>query len=109
MAIDRSNGDVERQRGLLDRQPGEIAQLHRLRGLRLFRRQSFERLIEGEQIVVGVRGYLELAIEVDALKLSAMPHALLASRILHEDSPHGLGGGGKEMPAVIPLLGGVAA
>src|SRR5580765_3713770 len=43
-------------------------------------------------------------LQVDALESAAMFNAMLAPRIVNEDTPHGFRSGGEEMRAVFPLL-----
>jgi hypothetical protein len=38
------------------------------------------------------------------VKPAAVADSLFAAGVVDENAPHGLGGGGKEMPAPVPLL-----
>src|SRR5262249_28827518 len=89
----------QRLRGLLQAQDGEATQLDELGGRRILLVQTSQRLVQGDQLfVIGVERDGNL-FQVDALAISAPFESLLVTSPVDQNPAHGLGGGGKEMPA----------
>jgi hypothetical protein len=66
--------------------------------------QLFEGLIESEQLFGGHARWQVAKLDVRAFQFATMFGALFSPGILNEDSPHRLGGGGKEVAAAVPVL-----
>jgi len=71
---------------------------------RIVRCQTGQRFIERRQ-VLRRRPHQRLGpLQIDALPIAAMFEPFLAPGILHQDAANGLGGGGEEMAAMVPVL-----
>jgi len=89
--------------GLLVAQTGEVPQLDDLGGYGVVSTEARQRVIEGEEILVG-RGR-RLVRQLDASPSATMSDALLAARVLDKDAPHRLSRRGEEVAATVPTLG----
>src|SRR5687768_15530886 len=104
MPVGRRSADAQGFGGLLDRQTGEVAELDELGLFGVFFGELGQGVVEGDQ-VVGRGGEGEAGlVEVDAAEAAAAFGSGAAAGLLDEDSAHGLGGGGEEMPAAVPVL-----
>jgi hypothetical protein len=73
-----------------------------LSGLRLYRHQPGQRLVQRQQVFGALRGSDGEAIEVEPLAPAAPLDAAASAGAFDEDAAHGLGGGGEEVPAAVP-------
>jgi hypothetical protein len=67
-------------------------------------RAPFERLIQGEQVVVARFPEAQGLVQADAAPPAAMLGPPLAPGLVDEDAAHGLGGGGEEVAPAVPVL-----
>ena len=102
-------GCRESLRRFLDGKAGKEAELGHLRRFGIFAGQDRQRLVEVEDGVrIGLGDRLGLR-EVQALRSPPCFIGLLAAGVVDEDAAHGLGGGGEEMAAAVPVRAPVAA
>ena len=95
-------GDAEHFRARRQREPREVAELDQLGRGRVVRRQPRQRLVEGDDVLVGLRGSdLDFADVVSDHAAAALVRLAPPGR-LHQDAAHGLGGGAEEVAAVFP-------
>ena len=66
--------------------------------------EAVQRLVEGQQVVRPFGQADLLRLERSAAHFTAVPAAGLASGVVNQDTPHGLGRGGKEVAAVFKML-----
>src|SRR5262245_31245195 len=76
--------------------------LDQLRHTRLLLAELRERFVEREHLLVGsIAG--QIAVEqIDALPVAAALEAFFLAGVVYQNAAHGLGGGQKEMAAVVP-------
>src|SRR5262249_5653758 len=103
VAVGRPPGETQAGGGLLLRQTGEEAQLDQLGTRLILLRQPFQRLIDRDH--VARRGIVprRKAVQIPPPPLAAAFETLLVPGAVEEDAAHGLGGGGEEMPAAVPV------
>ncbi len=104
MAIGGCTRNLQRFRRLFNAQPRKVPQLHQLGGLGILGSQSDERLIDGQQFSGHGRGHGVRLQEINPLSSSSVHDGRLPPGLLHEDPPHGLGRGRKEVAARLPAL-----
>src|SRR5262249_1953751 len=95
-------GDAQASRCLLQGQTAEEAQLDQLRLERTVAREALRALVKGGVPPRGPAGAGGLGARLLAPPSAAVLLAPLAAGILDEDAPHGLGGGGEEVPLTVP-------
>lgn len=96
-------GDVEDLGSLFGGEPDEVTQLDQFGLGRVDGRELLEGFVEGEELVLSAGGGDVDVIHLDPLGSPTMALGTLASGPVHEDAPHGLGGSGEEMGAVLPV------
>ena len=92
---------------MLTRQSGEIAKFHELRLKRIVFRQVMQRRVQGQEVEVWLGCDQAVGVRASTLPAAAVLATLLAAGVVNQDAAHGLGGGGKEMPAVVPVRVGL--
>src|SRR6516164_3785344 len=102
--VGRSVGQAQRVGRFRESHPGEEAQLHQLGRRRVVLRQSVERFIQPEQVVVAGGDQASEAVEIHALPAAASLQPVAIASAIHEDAAHGLGRGGEEVTASVELL-----
>lgn len=102
MPFHRRLGNAQHLGGLLISEPGEETQLHHLRLLGVVLRQTIQRFVQREQLlVVNACGEVK-AVEIYALRGATVAQAVFAAGVVNEDAPHGFRSSGEEMPAIVP-------
>src|SRR5204862_479482 len=95
--------DADHLGGVLDRQPGKVAQLDQSGGLGVLGGQPGQGIIDVQKFVRW-RGEADVGgVEGHTTTLAAAFGGLLAPRLIDQDAAHGLGTGGKEMAAAVEL------
>ena len=90
--------------GLFDAQPAEEAHLHHLRFARVpCSRQRGQRVVEGHEVTRSDRRRRRRRHRARHAATSAPRLSVVAPRVLHEDTAHGLRRDGKEVGAILPL------
>src|SRR5262245_63077914 len=64
--------------------------------------EAVERVVDGQQVHGWLGGFDLQVVERLMIQASSAPQALFLSRLINQDSPHGLGGGAEEMAARVP-------
>src|ERR1039457_4264133 len=103
LALDGAARNAQELRGLIDLQTAEESQLDYVGQLRIHRGQSIESLIEREKLEVEPAGDGGGFREIDANESGAALICSSPPRIVHQDAPHKLGGGAKEIFAALPM------
>src|SRR5262249_2318666 len=109
LPIGAACGDSQDCGRLLTRQSGEIAQFHELRLKRIVFRQAMQRRVQCQEVEVWRGCDQAVGVRASTLPAAAVLATLLAAGVVNQDAAHGLGGGGKEMPAVVPVRVAAAA
>ena len=110
MPVGGPAGEAESVGRLPGGHPGEVPELDHGRRLRLLGFQPAEGLVQGEEVVdPAVVADGDDLIQVDPGAAPAVTAPALPPGGLDEDSTHGLGGRGEEVPAAVPVLGLSAA
>jgi hypothetical protein len=86
-----------------NRQASEVAEFDQLRHLRFCRILPGQRLIQGEQVVGRLGCGDQARIQLLTAEAAAVFAAAFVAGVLDKDATHGLGGGGKEVAAAVPL------
>ena len=94
---------AEDLRGLGNRQPGKVAELHELGGLGIMLNQPLEGLVQSKQIFRDRRDSDFRQRPVLTNTTAAMFDSAAAAGLLDKDSPHGFGRSAKKMAAAPPL------
>ena len=85
-------------------QPHEIAKLDHL-GLEGIRHcQAVKRFMDGQYRLVGVFDRQRDMIQRHPFQMAPVPRSGLRAGSLNQEAAHGLGGGGKEVATIIPVL-----
>src|SRR6185503_1870999 len=94
--------------GFLSAQARETAERDELRFSLVVGSQTLDRLVEGDNIFhrTGQR-HIEV-IDIHTLFVAATLQTFFSSRLINQHLPHGLGGGGEEMPATVPARVAIA-
>src|SRR5207249_1845045 len=79
-------------------------ELHQRGGLGVVPLQLVQRLVDRQQLVHAVVGDQEALVQLPPPRPAAALDPVLASCPLDQDAAHGLGGGGEEVPATVPVL-----
>src|SRR5438552_1669139 len=103
MALGRGPRDAEHRGRLLQGTAREETELDDLGFLGMQRFELAQGLIESQELDrIFLREFGQLG-EVDSLAVSAAFLGPATTGTVHQDTPHGLGGGGEEMAARVPL------
>jgi hypothetical protein len=96
--------DSQRVCRLLDRKPGEVAQLDQLRLDGILPGQLIQRFVQKKDLVrrLGAAGHR--FIQVDPLAAASVFEAVLAACVFDKNPPHGFRRRGEEVAAAIPVL-----
>lgn len=103
-AIGCAAAKAEHLGGLLVLKAGEKAQLDKGGCLWVVLLQLFQSLVDGQQLVHAVVRNEEVLVEFLALGAAASLVPLLATCPFDQDAAHGLGLGGEEVAAGVPVL-----
>ena len=104
VAVGRALRQAEAPCRLRQRQAGEDAQLDQAGDQRFLACESGQRRIDGQQVAASlIDGQLSLQ-QVVPLPAPAVLLGLFASGLIDENAAHGLGGGGEEVAAAVPVL-----
>ena len=106
-AVGGAAADAQGLGRFLMRQAGEVAQLHEPGRVGVVAFQPAQHLVQRDEVVGTGLGGGEVRGEIDAQPSAAVLVGLLATGLLDEDASHGLGGGGEDVAAAIPVLGQV--
>ena len=96
------DGDAERGRDVFVAQTCEVTQLDNPGREPIFDFEPGQGFVKGEDVIVGQRG--RSVGQLHPLERPAVLAPLLAPRRLDQDAPHGLGRGGEEVAAAVPVL-----
>ena len=107
--VRRAQGDAQGRRGLLGREPREVAELDDLRSRRLLGGQPLEHVVECEKVVGAPLRFDVQVLQIDAGPPAAVPDAALPPGPLDEEAAHRLGRGAEEVAAAVPVGVGLAA
>src|SRR5207253_9934576 len=99
----RPLGKVEGGSSLGETEADEIAEFDELGLEGVFGLEPVQSLIQSEQILAGLGDGYGVRVECLALHHTAMSGGSLLSGAVNEDASHGLGSGGEEVAAVVPL------
>ena len=89
--------------GLLDRQPGEVAELDQAGEAGVHASQAVERVVECEHVEVGLDRDRDRQIELFVHRASAALPGQPPPRLVHQDASHGVGRRAKEVGAAAPV------
>ena len=101
--IGAAGRDADGGRGLGNAQPREIAELDQFGCLRIGAGQPFEGGVDVQHLVETIGSGGGELVEVQANAISVPFLALLATGIIDENPAHGLGRGGEEVAAAVPV------
>ena len=98
--------DAKHFRRLFDRHAAEVSQGNesRLDGVLLF--QFLQSFVQRDQFLGSHAGWQASDFDINPLQLAAVLDSLLSTGVFHQDAAHGLGRGGEEVAATVPVLGG---
>ena len=103
MPANRGLADVERVGDLLVLESDEVAQLHDLRLDGIFFGEGIERFVYQEEFFVLHRRCDPGLVQLHPFLVTAAFELAVAAGAVHEDSPHGLGRGTKEVRSILKL------
>src|SRR5262249_21354111 len=98
-------GDAGQLRGFLDGEAGEVAEPDELGRGGVFTGEFLDRVVDDQQLIRAGQGNEVRAVQVHPLQTAAPFLASLAAGVVDEDAAHGLGSGGEEVAAAVPVLG----
>jgi len=102
MALNRGLRNAEHLGDLFVGEAGEETELYQFGLLRVVFGKLIQRLVQTQEfLVVHVRGEVE-TVEVHAFHTATMAHIIFASGIVNQYAPHGLGGCGEKVGAILP-------
>ena len=103
-AVGLARGDAEQLGRLRNRQAGEVAQLDESAAPGVVVRQLGQGLVQGEQVVAGLPARRGPTRRGPCVPVRPRAWHGAAPGALDEDAAHGLGGGGEEVSAAVPML-----
>jgi hypothetical protein len=89
---------------LLGGETGEETQFDQFRRFRIDGGQSFQRFVNGKNVVINPRGHEASLSEWEPMAAGAPFQALFAPSGIYQDPPDGFRSGSEEMAAAIPVL-----
>ena len=102
MTLGHRLGNREHLGGFFYRHTDEITQFHQLGFLFVGDGKFFQSVVDREEKVIVLDGQFDV-VHFDALVSAAVALGSFTARVIHQDTPHGLGGRGKEMIPVLPF------
>src|SRR5262245_18221748 len=103
VAVGGSSCQAEGHGRLVERQAGEEAELDQFRTHRVFPGQALEGIVEGDEVLVRGVVHGRQRVQIDALPTAAALETALLLGAVDEEAAHGLGTGGEEVAAAVPV------
>src|SRR5262249_24055622 len=104
IAVGSSPGDPENVGSVLNRQPGEVAQLDQFRLFGILVSQPVYRPVQAKEFIVRLNGASGSLVQVDTLKGTSVLETALAPSVFDENPPHGLCRRSEKVPPAVPML-----